>query len=233
MQTILKSRTKEVMIAPDQPFIMIGERINPTGRKRLTAALTEGNLDYVRQLALEQASWGADVLDVNVGAPGIDEVETMKAVVELLASVSDLPLCIDSANPDVLAAGLAVAPGKPMVNSVSGEEKKLETILPLVKERGAAVIGLTIDDRGIPQTPEERVAVAEKILERAAQLGIPTEDVVIDPLVLTVGSDSKSAWITLQTIEILRKSMWAETVDQRLQCLLRPGGTTCHHMWSF
>ncbi len=117
----------------------------------------------------------------------------------------DIPLCLDSANPDVLAAGLAVAPGKPLVNSVSGEEKKLATVLPLVKERGAAVIGLTMDDTGIPKTAEERVAVAEKILERAAKMGIPAEDVVIDPLVLTVGSDSKAALVTLQTVELLRK----------------------------
>jgi len=207
MNTVLKSNSKEVTIGVGRPFVMIGEKINPTGRKKLAAALTEGNLDYVRQLALDQAAWGADVLDVNVGAPGIDEVAVVKQVVELVASVTDLPLCLDSANPDVLAAGLAAAPGKPLVNSVSGETKRLETVLPLVKERGAAVIGLTMDDRGIPPTAEERVAVAEKILNRAAQMGIPAEDVVIDPLVLTVGSDSKAALVTLQTIEILRKSL--------------------------
>lgn len=207
MHTILKSASKELIIGIDRPFVMIGEKINPTGRKKLAAALTEGNLDYVRQLALDQAAWGADVLDVNVGVPGIDEVAVVKQVVELVASVTDLPLCLDSANPDVLAAGLAAAPGKPLVNSVSGETKKLETVLPLVKDRGAAVIGLTMDDNGIPKTAEERVAVAEKILERAAKLGIPAEDVVIDPLVLTVGSDSKAALVTLQTIEILRKSL--------------------------
>ncbi|MEW6092476.1 MAG: dihydropteroate synthase, partial [Chloroflexota bacterium] len=199
MHTILKSNTKEVIIGISRPFVMIGEKINPTGRKKLAAALAEGELDYVRHLALDQAAWGADVLDINVGAPGIDEVAVVKQVVELVASAADLPLCLDSANPEVLAAGLAAAPGKPLVNSVSGETKKLEAILPLVKERGAAVIGLTMDDNGIPKTAEERVAVAEKILERAARLGIPAEDVVIDPLVLTVGSDSKAALVTLQT----------------------------------
>jgi 5-methyltetrahydrofolate--homocysteine methyltransferase len=126
-------------------------------------------------------------------------------MVELLVSVVDVPLCLDSANPAVLAAGLAAAPGKPLVNSVAGEEKKLETVLPLVKERGAAVIGLTMDDNGIPKTPEERVAVAEKIIERSARMGIPVEDIIIDPLVLTVGSDSKAALVTLQTVELLRK----------------------------
>ena len=205
MHTILKSATKEVIIGIDRPFVMIGEKINPTGRKKLSAALSEGNLDYVRQLAENQVAWGADVLDINVGVPGLDEVAVVKKLVELLASVVDVPFCLDSANPGVLAAGLAAAPGKPLVNSVSGEEKKLETVLPLVKERGAAVIGLTMDDNGIPRTPEERLAVAEKIIERAARMGIPVEDIVIDPLVLTVGSDSKAALVTLQTVELLRK----------------------------
>jgi 5-methyltetrahydrofolate--homocysteine methyltransferase len=207
MQTVLKGATKEARIGSDQPFVMIGEKINPTGSKKLAAALTEGNLDYARDLAVRQVAWGADVLDVNVGVPGLDEVGVVKKLVELIASAVDVPLCLDSGDPAVLAAGLAAAPGKPLVNSVSGEEKKLEAVLPLVKERGAAVIGLTMDDKGIPPTPEERVAVAEKILERAARLGIPAEDVLIDPLVLTVGSDSKAALVTLQTIEILRKNL--------------------------
>jgi 5-methyltetrahydrofolate--homocysteine methyltransferase len=205
MHTILKGNTKEVIIGIDRPFVMIGERINPTGRKKLAAALSEGNLDYARQLAENQVAWGAEVLDINVGVPGLDEAAVIKKLMELLVSAVDVPFCLDSANPDVLAAGLAAAPGKPLVNSVSGEEKRLETILPLVKERGAAVIGLTMDDNGIPKTPEERVSVAEKIIERAARIGIPIEDIIIDPLVLTVGSDSKAALITLQTVELLRK----------------------------
>jgi 5-methyltetrahydrofolate--homocysteine methyltransferase len=205
MHTILKGKSKEVVVGIDRPFVMIGEKINPTGRKKLAAALVEGNLDYVRQLAESQVAWGADVLDINVGVPGLNEVAVVKKLVELLASIVDVPFCLDSASPDVLAAGLAVVPGKPLVNSVSGEEKKLEMVLPLVKERGAAVIGLTMDDNGIPKTAEERLAVAEKILERAARLGIPEENVIIDPLVLTVGSDSKAALVTLQTVELLRK----------------------------
>jgi len=205
MRTILKGKSKEVIIGIDRPFVMIGEKINPTGRKKLAAALAEGNLEYVRQLVENQIAWGAEILDVNVGVPGIDEIAVIKQVVELIASLADVPVCLDSANPDVLSAGLVAAPGKPLVNSVSGEEKKLATILPLVKERGAAVIGLTMDDNGIPKTAEERAAVAEKILERAARLGISSEDVIIDPLVLTVGSDSKAALVTLQTVELLRK----------------------------
>ena len=205
MHTIIKSNTKEVIIGIDRPFVMIGEKINPTGRKKLAAALSEGNLDYVLQLAEIQVAWGADVLDINVGVPGLDEVAIIKKLVGMLIPAVDVPLCLDSANPAVLSAGLAAAPGKPLVNSVSGEEKRLETVLPLVKERGAAVIGLTMDDNGIPKTPEERVAVADKIIERAARIGIPVEDIVIDPLVLTVGSDSKAALVTLQTVELLRK----------------------------
>jgi len=207
MITTLKSGKKEVRIGIDRPFVMIGEKINPTGHKKLAAALTEGSFDYVREIAERQVAWGADVLDVNVGVPGIDEPAVIKKVVELVTSVVDVPLCIDSGNPEVLSAGLAAAPGKPLVNSVSGEERRLESVLPLVRERGAAVIGLTMDDSGIPKTPEERVAVAEKILERAAKFGIPAEDVVIDPLVLTVGSESKAGLVTLQTIELLRKNL--------------------------
>jgi len=207
MITTLKSANKEVKIGFDRPFVMIGEKINPTGHKKLASALMEGNFDYVCEIALRQIAWGADVLDINVGVPGIDEPAMIKKVVELVASITDVPLCIDSGNPEVLKAGLAAAPGKPLVNSVSGEESRLVSVLPLVKERGAAVIGLTMDDNGIPKTAEERVVVAEKILERAARMGIPSEDVIIDPLVLTVGSDSKAALVTLQTIELLRTNL--------------------------
>jgi 5-methyltetrahydrofolate--homocysteine methyltransferase len=243
MITVLKSGKKEVKIGTDRPFVMIGEKINPTGHKKLGAALTEGNLDYVREVAERQVAWGADVLDVNVGVPGIDEPAMIKKVVELVASIVDIPLCIDSGNPQVLAAGLAAAPGKPLVNSVSGEERRLESVLPLVKDRGAAVIGLTMDDNGIPKTPEERVAVAEKILERAARLGIPAEDVIIDPLVLTVGSESKAGAITLQTIELLRKDLGVNinlgasnvsfglpdrpSVNQAFLAMTIQAGTTC------
>jgi 5-methyltetrahydrofolate--homocysteine methyltransferase len=206
MHTILKGKEKEVVIGIDHPFVMIGEKINPTGRKKLAAALTEGNFDYVRQLVESQISWGAEVLDINVGVPGLDEVAIIPKIIELVTSITDIPVCLDSSNPAVLAAGLAVVPGKPLVNSVSGEEKRLESVLPIVKDRGAAVIGLTMDDNGIPKTPEERVAVAEKIIERAARIGIPIEDIIIDPLVLTVGSDSKAALVTLQTVELLRRN---------------------------
>ena len=205
MHTVLKSAAKEVTIGIDKPFVMIGEKINPTGNKKLAAALQEGNLDAVRKLAERQVAWGADVLDVNVGVPGLDEVQMIARVVEIVSQAVDVPLCIDSGKAEILAAGLKAAPGKPLVNSVNAEEKQLSIILPVVRERGAAVIGLTIDENGIPKTPEERVAAADKIIQRAVQIGIPIEDIVIDPLVMTVGSDSKAALVTLQTIELLRK----------------------------
>ncbi|HUH98018.1 MAG TPA: dihydropteroate synthase [Anaerolineales bacterium] len=205
MHTILKSASKDVTVGIDSPFLMIGEKINPTGSKKLAAALRAGDLDFVRQLAERQVAWGAQALDVNVGLPDFDEVAAMARVVAAVAAAVDVPLCLDSANPAVLAAGLQAAPGKPLINSVSGEQKRLDSILPLAKERGAAVIGLTIGEDGIPKTPEERLAVAEKILERAARTGLGAEDVIIDPLVMTVGSDSKAALVTLQTIELVRK----------------------------
>ncbi len=205
MHTILKGKGKDVVIGIDKPFVMIGEKINPTGNKKLAAALKEGSYDFALELAKRQIAWGAEVLDVNVGVPMIDEVEAVKKIVELLVANVDAPLCIDSNSPQVLEAGLKAAPGKPLVNSVSAEEKSLSAILPIVKDRGAAVIGLTIADGGIPKTPEERVAMAGKIIERAAQIGIPIEDIIIDPLVMTVGSDSKAAQVTIQTIEILRR----------------------------
>jgi len=207
MKTSVKSEAKEVIISTDGPVTMIGEKINPTGRKRLAQALREMDLDYVRELARQQAAAGADLLDVNVGVLGLDEVALLPEVVKAVVSEVDLPLCIDTVNPAALAAALLVAPGKALVNSVNGEEGSLKSVLPLVKDRGAAVIGLTMDEGGIPNDPETRAAIAEKIVERAAQIGIPAEDVVIDPLVLTVGADANASAVTLRTIELVRERL--------------------------
>lgn len=207
MKTVLSSATKTVTVDTEGAFVVIGEKINPTGRKKMAEALQAGDLDYVRNLALDQVKMGADLLDVNVGVAGLDDVALMPEIVKLVASVVDVPLCLDSPNPKALEAGLAFAPGKPLVNSISGEESRLQNILPLVKERGAAVIGLLMDDEGIPGTPEDRLRVAEKILERAAQLGVPAEDVIIDPLVMTVGSDSQAGMVTLRTIELVHQKL--------------------------
>jgi 5-methyltetrahydrofolate--homocysteine methyltransferase len=205
MKTEITSKTKTAVIDTEGPFVVIGEKINPTGRKKLAAALKEGNLDYVRDLADKQVAAGADILDVNVGVPGVDDVALIQQVVKLLAEEYDVPLCLDSPNPDALAAALPLCPGRTLVNSVNGEEKSLSAVLPLVKEHETAVIGLTMDDDGIPNDAESRLAIAEKIIERAAKLGIPADDIVIDPLVLTVGADSKASSVTLQTIEMVRR----------------------------
>ena len=204
METILRGRSKQVKISPQGGFTMIGEKINPTGRKKLAAALLEGNLDYVRDLAQAQVDAGADILDVNVGVPGVDEPALMHAVVTMLAGSFDLPFCLDSADPKTLAAGLAVTPGKALINSVNAKPASLDAVLPLAKEYSAAVIGLTMDADGIPATAPARLAAAGKIIEAAARYGISSADVVIDPLVLTVGADSQAAAITLQTIALVR-----------------------------
>ena len=205
MQTILKSKTNEVRITTDGPVTIIGENINPTRRKKLTAALFSGEFDYIFELAKSQIETGADLLDVNVGAPGVDEVTLLPQVALAITERFDVPLCLDSSNRAALAAALKVVPGKPLVNSVNGEEANLSALLPIIKEFGAAVIGLAMDDNGISTDPEVRLAIAGKILERAAKLGIPAEDVVIDPLVLTVGADQKAGRVTLTTIELVRR----------------------------
>ena len=207
MKTIVKSETTEVAISSEGPITMIGERINPTGRKALAAALLGGDLDYVRHQAVTQAEAGANILDVNVGVPGMDEAAMMPEVVKAVAESVDLPLCIDTANPDSLAAALAVAPGKVLVNSVNGEEESLDTVLPMVKASGAAVIGLTMDKEGIPADAETRAAIAERIVERALAVGIPIEDVVIDPLVLTIGADPAAGKVTLDAIELITERL--------------------------
>ena len=205
MHTILKSNTKSVTIGADKPFVIIGEKLNPTGIKKLGQALVDQNFDYVKYLAQRQVAWGADVLDVNVGHPQIDETAIIPKVVEAVLSVVDVPLCIDSNEPKILEAGLKVTPGKPLVNSVNGEDKQLATVLPIVKDRGAAVIGMAIGNEGIPATPEGRLAAAAKIIERATKMGIPIEDIIIDPLVMTVGHNSNAGLVTLKTIELVIK----------------------------
>jgi len=205
LNTILQSATKTVTIGAKEPFVIIGEKINPTGSKKLGKALSDRNFEIIKELAIRQTAWGADVLDVNVGQPGVEETSLIVDVVRTIQSVSDLPVCIDSNDPLVLEAGLHEAKGKPLVNSINAEDKQLQRILPIVKDRGAAVIGLTIDDNGIPKTPEERVAAADKIITRATALGISIEDIIIDPLVLTVGADNQAALVTLQTISMLHE----------------------------
>jgi 5-methyltetrahydrofolate--homocysteine methyltransferase len=204
MQTTLRGKNSTVIIDTDRPMTIIGESINPTRRKKLTDAFKERQYDYVLELAESQIQYGADVLDINVGVPSIDEPLVMGEVVTAISEVYDVPLCIDSPNPQTLAAGLAAAPGRSLVNSVNGEEEVLSNILPVVKEFGVPVIGLVIDDDGISMDPQKRLAVAAKIIERAAQMGIPIEDLVIDPLAMAVSADHTSGLVTLKTIELIR-----------------------------
>ena len=203
LETTISSKTQSVTISREGPLVIIGERINPTGRKKLMAALQEGNLDVVRKDAAAQVKAGAAILDVNAGVPGADEAALMLQIIDAVRSVTDVPLCIDSPNPAVLEAALSQYEGKALVNSVNGEERALERILPLIAKYKAAVIGLAMDDDGIPQTAEKRLQVAQKIIVRAEALGIPRSDVIIDPLVLTVGSDSKAALTTLTATRLI------------------------------
>lgn len=199
METRISSATKQVVIGDEQPTVLIGERINPSGKKKMSEALKAGNLEIISQEALAQIEVGADIIDVNVNAMGVDEVTMLPQAVQAVMDTVDVPLCLDSPNPKALEAVLKVYKGKPIINSVSGEERSLEQILPLVKEYGAAVIGLTQDNDGIPMGSERRVAIAHKIVERAEAMGIPREDIVIDCLALAVGADPASGLVTIET----------------------------------
>jgi len=203
LTTTVSSKTQTVTIRRDLPTVLIGERINPTGRKDLQRALEAGNFDIVRGDAIAQADAGATILDVNAGLAGGDEPALLKEAVAAVMGICELPLCIDTADPAALAAALEVYEGKALINSVNGETRSLEQMLPLVKEHGAAVIGLCMDNEGIPPTPEKRLAVADKIIERAGKMGIGPEDIVIDPLVLTIGADSTAGRITLETVGLI------------------------------
>lgn len=209
METVLRGAAEEVRIGPGLPTVMIGERINPTGRKVFSAELQAGDLSRVPRDAEAQAAAGARVLDVNVGAASVDEVALLPRAVQMVQDVVDLPVCIDSANPEALRAALTVVKGRALVNSVNGERAKLDAVLPVVAEYGAAVIALVMDDNGIPDTPEKRLKVAEAILAAASQHGIAPEDVIFDPLVLAVGADHRAGAVTLETARLIRTELGA------------------------
>ncbi len=207
MKTRVSSATKEVLISDDQPTVLVGERINPTGKKKLAAALHTGNMGLVRREAIAQVQAGADILDVNVGASGIDETRLLPQVVQAVMEAVDVPLSLDSDNPKSLEAALKLYQGKPIINSVTGQERSLNEVLPLVKEYGAVVIGLTMDDEGIPMDPSRRVAIAHKIVGRAEALDIPREDIIIDCLALTIATDSRACLATLQAIRTVKAEL--------------------------
>ncbi|MBC7239880.1 MAG: dihydropteroate synthase, partial [Chloroflexi bacterium] len=191
----------------DQPTCIIGERINPTGKKLLAESLARGDMSRVKRLAEEQVAAGAAILDVNVGAAGVNEVEVLPMAVRAVMEVTDVPLCLDSANAQALRAALEVYEGKALINSVNGEEASLGRVLPLVKEFDAAVIGLTMDERGIPKTAEERLEVAKKIVSRAEAMGIPRKDILIDCLALAVGADTTAGSVALEAIRLVRREL--------------------------
>jgi len=207
MKTILRGSKREVVIDTSGPVIIIGECINPTRRKKLVSTLQERNFEYMLSLAKSQIDAMADVLDVNVGFPGVvDEVLLPEAVIALQDNF-DIPLCLDSPNSKAIEAALKVAKGKCLINSVNAEEKSLERLLPIAREYGAAIIGLVLDDDGITHVPEKRLRIAEKIINRAVQAGIKEEDVIIDPMAMAVSADPNACRVTLETIRLVHDKL--------------------------
>ena len=207
METVLHSRSSTVTIGPEQPFCIIGERINPTGRKVFAEELRNDDLSTVTKDAVAQTEAGADMLDVNAGIPLVDEAELLQKMLRTVQAATDLPICIDSSVIEALEAGLAVYEGKALVNSVTGEDERLEEILPLVAKHGAAVVALANDETGIPETPQQRLEIATKIVRVAGDYGIKPEDIVIDPLAMTVGAATDAVTITLETIRLIREHL--------------------------
>jgi 5-methyltetrahydrofolate--homocysteine methyltransferase len=207
MKTILRGRSKEVVISTEGPVVIIGECINPTRRKKLVSTLKQNDFGYVMELAESQIKTFADVLDVNVGYPGVDDEKLLPETVKRLQEQFDIPLCLDTPNPKAVEAALKVAAGKCLINSVNGEERSMNALLPVAKEYGAAVIALTMDDDGITHDPEKRVAIAGKILDRALKTGIKEEDVIIDPLAMAVSADPLACMVTLKTIMLVHERL--------------------------
>ena len=205
MHTVVRSATKELTIGHDQPFCIIGERINPTGRKKFQEELRAGDLSSVEIDVRTQIAGGAMMLDVNMGAPLVDEADLLAKSIKLVQSMTDLPICIDSSVVEALEAGLAAYEGKALVNSITAEDDRMEAILPLVKKYGAAVIALPNDHDEIPDDPHKRLELVGKIVEVATkEYGIPLEDLVIDPLAMPIGADHTLVWKTLETIRLIR-----------------------------
>lgn len=201
-KTLVSSATKEVVIGFDQPFVMIGERINPTGRKLLSEEMSKGDFSRVEQDTLAQVAAGAQMLDVNAGIPLADEPKILADTIKLVQSLTDVPLSIDSSIVAALQAGLEVYQGKALLNSVTGEEERLEAVLPLVKKYSCAVVAISNDETGISEDPDVRFAVAKKIVDRAKDYGIPSSDIVVDPLVMPIGALNSAG---MQVIKLVRR----------------------------
>ena len=209
--TVLSSATREVVMGFERPFVMIGERINPTGRKRLAAEMAAGDFSSVISDAAAQVASGAHMLDVNAGIPLADEPAILAQAVELIQSITDVPLCIDSSIVEALEAGLSSYRGKALVNSVTGEEERLERVLPLVAKHGAAVVAISNDETGISEDPDVRFAVAKRIVERAEDHGIPRADVVVDPLVMPIGAMGTAGQQAFRLLRRLREELGVNT----------------------
>lgn len=212
MNTTLHSQTRTVIIGPEQPLVIIGERINPTGRKRLGAEMAAGDYRRVRTDAIDQVTAGAQMLDVNAGYPLGDEALMLATAIGEVQAVTDVPLCLDSSVVEALSAGLTAYSGKALINSVTGEDERLEVILPLARKHGAAVIGMANDESSLSNDPQVRLAVARKIVERARDHGIPPEDIVIDPLCMTIAADPDAARITFETMRLIRDTLGVNMV---------------------
>lgn len=209
--TVLSSANKEVVIGFDRPFVVIGERINPTGRKLLAEEMKQGDYSRVQSDALAQVAAGAQVLDVNAGIPLADEPAILAESIKLIQSITNVPLCIDSSIVAALEAGLDVYEGKPLLNSVTGEEERLEVVLPLVKKHECAVVAISNDDTGISEDPNVRFGVAKKIVERAMDYGIPASDVVVDPLVMPIGAINSAGQQVMHIVKRLREELKVNT----------------------
>jgi len=216
--TVISSATKEVVMGPDRPFVVIGERINPTGRKKLAAELEAGDFSTVEADALAQVACGATMLDINAGVvynsnpnPNETEPPLMRKVIEMVQALVDVPLCIDSSVPGALAAGLEACQGRPLLNSVTGEEERLELVLPLVKKFNVPVVAISNDDTGISEDPDVRFEVAKKIVQRAADFGIPAHDIVVDPLVMPIGAVATAGLQVFALVRRLREELGVNT----------------------
>ena len=207
METILSNKDKKVVISPNHPFVMIGERINPTRRKKLAETIAAGDFSLAQADAVAQMKAGAQVLDINAGIPGADEPTLLRGAALAVMEVVDIPLCFDSASPDALAAALSVYNGKALINSTTAEPKMMDTVFPIAKQYGAAVIGVITDDKGVPATPADRLRVASNLIKRAGDYGIPAEDIIIDPLALTVSADHSAGRVTLDAISLIQREL--------------------------
>ncbi len=207
METNLTFKDHSVTISPNHPFVIIGERINPTRRKKLAESMAKGDFSIVQQDAIRQVEAGAQVLDVNAGIPGADEPTVLRQTLQAVMEVVAVPLCIDTANPDALEAALEIYPGKALINSTTAETEMMARVLPLAKKYNAAVIGVISDDNGIPATPEARLAATRSLVETADRYGVPAEDILIDCLALTVSADHHAGKVTLDSIAMVQAEL--------------------------